>query len=61
MVPKENHDNFHSKEIEIPVFEFSTFLTDTPSQRQQCASAILKAFTTVGFANLSHALPREKQ
>jgi non-haem dioxygenase in morphine synthesis N-terminal len=59
MVPKENHDNLQSREMAIPVVDFSTFLTGTPSQRQQCADAILKAFTTVGFVYLSHALPCE--
>lgn len=59
MVPKENYDNLHSKEIAIPVVDFSTFLTGTSIQRQHCANAILNAFTTVGFVYLSHALPDE--
>jgi isopenicillin N synthase-like dioxygenase len=48
-----------SKEIDIPVVNFSEFSSGSASTRQDCADKILEAFITVGFVYLSDALPPE--
>jgi isopenicillin N synthase-like dioxygenase len=48
-----------SKEISIPVVDFSAFAAGSAADRQECADKILNAFTTVGFVYLSNALPTE--
>jgi isopenicillin N synthase-like dioxygenase len=45
-----------SKEIAIPIVDFSEFTSGSISMRQQSADKILEAFTTVGFVYLSNAL-----
>jgi len=52
-------DSLDSKEIVIPVVDFSTFASGDPISRRECANKILEAFTTVGFVYLSNALPIE--
>ena len=52
-------ESLQSKEIAIPVVDFSSFTAGTPADRQKCAEKILEAFTTVGFVYLSNALPLE--
>jgi len=52
-------DSLDSKEIVIPVVDFSTFASGDPISRRECANKILEAFTTVGFVYLSNALPTE--
>src|SRR5271170_7617355 len=54
-----NWENLNSKEIAIPVVDFSTFTSGSQADRQACADKILEAFTTVGFVYLSNALPLE--
>jgi isopenicillin N synthase-like dioxygenase len=51
--------DLESKEITIPVVDFSAFTSGNAIERQKCAKQILDAFTTVGFVYLSNALPLE--
>jgi isopenicillin N synthase-like dioxygenase len=48
-----------SKEIAIPVVDFSAFSSGSAAERQACADEILNAFTTVGFVYLSNAIATE--
>ena len=52
-------EDLQSKEISIPVVDFSSFTKGDPIARQECANKILEAFTTVGFVYLSNALPAD--
>lgn len=52
-------EDLNSKEVAIPVVDFSTFVNGSDIDRQKCANKILEAFTTVGFVYLSNALPLE--
>jgi isopenicillin N synthase-like dioxygenase len=52
-------ESLKSKDIVVPVVDFSSFTSGIPLDRQKCAEKILEAFTTVGFVYLSNALPLE--
>ena len=52
-------EDLNSKEISIPVVDFSSFTSGDLAARQACANKILEAFTTVGFVYLSKALSTE--
>jgi isopenicillin N synthase-like dioxygenase len=51
--------DLNSKEVAIPVVDFSMFLGGTEMDQRKCANKILEAFTTVGFVYLSKALTLE--
>jgi len=58
-MPAAHWEDLNSKEVTIPVVDFSTFLNGSDIDRQKCANKVLEAFTTVGFVYLSNALPLE--
>jgi len=59
-MPTATHwEDLSSKEVDIPVADFSTFLNGSEIDRQKCANKILEAFSTIGFVYLSNAPPLE--